>query len=65
MAKKTNLWYSDEMKCLTRGFGEVDKSLKNLPKMSLDGLINKYEETFKHLSEKEINTEIIVKISTF
>jgi hypothetical protein len=33
--------------------------------MSLDGLINKYEETFKHLSEKEINTEIIVKISTF
>lgn len=53
------------MKCLTRGVIDVEKGLKALPKLTVEELINKYQEVFKHLSEKEINTEIIVKISTF
>lgn len=65
LTKKSHIWYCEETKILTRGLGDVEKGLKNLGTMSLDALINKYEDTFKHLSEKEINTEVIVKISTF
>jgi len=32
VALKSHLWYSEEMKCLTRGIGEVEKGLKALPK---------------------------------
>lgn len=44
---------------------EIQKDFDNLPKLDHEALIKRYEESFKHLSGKEINTDLIIKINSF
>lgn len=39
--------------------------LDNLPRLTFDSIIKKYERCFSFLSGKEINTDVIIKISSF
>lgn len=44
----------------------MEKALHNYTKMSsYDDLIAKYQKTFKQLSGKEINTDLVLKITAF
>jgi sorting nexin-1/2 len=43
----------------------LEKNLLTLQKVDNSNLISRYEVSFKQLSGKELNTEIIIKINSF
>jgi len=60
------LWYSEEVRIFLRSTNpDIERALLSLPRQNHEDLIQKYEQTFKKLSGKEINTELILKITTF
>eukprot|EP01016_Furgasonia_blochmanni_P040070 TRINITY_DN5071_c0_g1_i4.p1 TRINITY_DN5071_c0_g1~~TRINITY_DN5071_c0_g1_i4.p1 ORF type:complete len:378 (-),score=137.15 TRINITY_DN5071_c0_g1_i4:353-1486(-) len=66
MAKLTHLYYSDEFKIFLRSnTPDIEKALGALPRQSYDDVINKYSNLFHYLSGKEINADLVVKISSF
>lgn len=66
MAKLTHLYYSDEFKIFLRQpSSDVEKALNCMAEQTAEELIQKYQNNFKQLSGKEINTELVLKINSF
>lgn len=66
MAKLTHLYYSEEFKIFLRQpSSDVEKSLTSMVDQTAEELIQKYQNNFKQLSGKEINTELVLKINSF
>ena len=66
VAELPHLFYSDEFKLFTRSSNiDLEKALNALPEVNPEELIKKYELNFSQLSGKEINTEIVLKITSF
>lgn len=66
LSKLPTLWYSEEVAIFLRAStNDIESALATLPKLTYDYLIKKYEISFSQLSGKEINTDVIIKISQF
>ncbi|CAD8079600.1 unnamed protein product [Paramecium sonneborni] len=58
-------WYSEEFQYFIKANGDIEKALAQVPKLTYEEIINKYQDTFTELSGREINRDIIQKISDF
>ncbi|KAM3139233.1 hypothetical protein pb186bvf_008643 [Paramecium bursaria] len=65
IAQTKYLWYSEEFQIFIKQNGDIEKLLQQVPKITNDEIINKYQETFADLSGKEINTLVVQKIQEF
>ncbi|CAD8163391.1 unnamed protein product [Paramecium octaurelia] len=65
MAQTKYFWYSEEFQLFIKANGDIEKALTQVPKLTYDEIINKYQETFTDLSGREINRELIQKITDF
>ncbi|EGR30312.1 PX domain protein, partial [Ichthyophthirius multifiliis] len=59
------LWYNEETQIFIREKSELDKILGKLEQQTNQQIIEKYQENFKQLSGKEINSSIESKIDNF
>ncbi|CAD8077497.1 unnamed protein product [Paramecium sonneborni] len=65
MAQSKYFWYSEEFQLFIKTNGDIEKALTQVPKLTYDEIINKYQDTFTDLSGREINRELIQKITDF
>lgn len=66
LAKLKHLFYSEEFNIFIRSSAtEVEKAFNGLPKLTSEELISKYHKNFSFLAGKEINTDLILKLTTF
>ncbi|CAD8056206.1 unnamed protein product [Paramecium primaurelia] len=58
-------WYSEEFQSFIKVNGDIEKALAQVPKLTYEEIINKYQDTFTDLSGREINRDIVQKINDF
>ncbi|KAM3137988.1 hypothetical protein pb186bvf_009883 [Paramecium bursaria] len=66
MATLRYLYFSDEFQTFLRTKNQdIEKALQGLPRQSVMEVCQKYKNCFPHLNNKEINTDMTFKISSF
>ncbi|CAD8158122.1 unnamed protein product [Paramecium pentaurelia] len=58
-------WYSEEFQSFIKVNGDIEKALAQVPKLTYEEIINKYQDTFTDLSGREINRDLVQKINDF
>jgi len=60
------LYYSEEFKTFIRGkTNDMERALQALPRLGLEEINNRLKESFKNLSGKEINADLMMKCQGF
>ncbi|CAD8189257.1 unnamed protein product [Paramecium octaurelia] len=66
VAKLRHIYFSDEFQTFLRTKNtDMEKALQGLPKQSIQEVYEKFKKNFPHLNGREVNSDLILKVSSF